>query len=83
MEDHFSGLLKSNEQDPVDTLIDNEKKIFGRFNWIDAIVSTYPAYTHDDVFYFEYDFAMMLLRMMKMDVEYNRKRDKLIQKQRK
>ena len=83
MEGYYNGLLQAAEQDQLDVLIDNEKKVFGRFNWIDAITSAYPAYKHDDVFFFEYDFAMMLLRIMKMDVDYNRRRDKLIKQRNK
>jgi hypothetical protein len=34
-------------------------------------VKKYPAYTHDDVFYLEYDFAMVLLMMIRDDADYS------------
>ena len=35
-------------------------------------MNKYPAYKHDDVFYFEYEFAMMLLEIIKHDVDHSR-----------
>lgn len=43
---------------------------------VDQLVRKYPAYKHDDIFYFEYDFAMMLLMINKDDIDYARRYDK-------
>lgn len=43
---------------------------------IDQLVRKYPAYKHDDIFYFEYDFAMMLLMINKDDIDYARRYDR-------
>ena len=49
---------------------------FGKFTLIDNIVKAYPAYTHDDVFLLEYDFAMMLLMMAKEAADYQKEYNK-------
>ena len=56
---------------------------FGRFLWIDNIVKRYPAYTHDDVFYFEADFAMNLLMLAKDDLDFSRRYDREVNRRRK
>jgi len=81
MEVYYSGRLKPKEPDPISLLINDEKEIFGRFLWIDAIVRRYPNYKHDDVFYLEYDFCMMLLEIMVKDIDYSVKYDKARQQQ--
>ena len=43
---------------------------------IDTLVRKYPRYTHDDIFYLEYDFAMMLLMINKDDIDSARRYDK-------
>ena len=76
LEAYFSPRLSAREVDPVAAIITNEKEIFGRFNWIDALVRRYPCYTHDDIFYLEYDFAMTLLQIIKMEIDFAREYDK-------
>jgi len=43
---------------------------------IDTLVRKYPRYTHDDIFYLEYDFAMMLLMINKDDIDHARRYDR-------
>jgi len=52
-------------------------KKYGKFLWIDSIVKAYKQYTHDDVFYFEYDYAMMLLMLIKNEKDYLTNYDKI------
>lgn len=73
MEDYYRQRLTPREQDPTELLLTNEKEAWGRFQWIDGLVKRYPSYTHDDIFYLEYDFAMMLLEGIRIDIDYNRK----------
>jgi hypothetical protein len=39
-------------------------------------VRQYPCYTHDDIFYLEYDFAMLLLIGMARDIDNARAYDR-------
>lgn len=55
---------------------DGSYEKYGRFMWLDSIVKLYPSYTHDDVFFLEFEFVMMLLMLRRDDVDYSRRYDR-------
>ena len=60
-----------------------DHKKYGKLLWIDNLVRRYPAYTHDDVFYFEVEWAMTLLMLHKDDIDFSRRYDREVNRRRK
>jgi len=50
---------------------------FQFINEIDRLARLYPAYTHDDVFYLEADFALGLLWKDAEEAAFQRRREKV------